>query len=83
MPWATRMLGADIVHLDLPFHARRKPRAALVHGSFYWSADLVRTLEAVRQSVMDVRTLVRGAVVYEDGQVTGAQGWGKQARPSR
>ena len=20
MPWATRMLGADIVHLDLPFH---------------------------------------------------------------
>lgn len=61
MPWATRMLGADIVHLDLPFHARRKPRAALVHGSFYWSADLVRTLEAVRQSVMDVRTLVRWA----------------------
>ena len=29
------------------------------------------------------RTLVRGAVVYENGQVTGAQGWGKQARPSR
>jgi dihydroorotase-like cyclic amidohydrolase len=29
------------------------------------------------------RTLVRGAVVYEDGKVTGAQGWGKQARPSR
>ena len=29
------------------------------------------------------RTLVRGAVVFEDGQVTGAQGWGKQARPSR
>ena len=29
------------------------------------------------------RTLVRGAVVYEDGQVTGAQGWGQQARPSR
>jgi dihydroorotase len=29
------------------------------------------------------RTLVRGAVVYEDGRVTGAPGWGKQARPSR
>lgn len=27
------------------------------------------------------RTLVRGAVVYEDGQVTGRQGWGRQARP--
>jgi dihydroorotase len=29
------------------------------------------------------RTLVRGAVVYEDGQVTGQQGWGRQARPTR
>ncbi len=29
------------------------------------------------------RTLVRGAVVYEDGQVTGEQGWGRQARPTR
>jgi len=29
------------------------------------------------------RTLVRGAVVYEDGRVTGAQGWGRQARPGR
>lgn len=29
------------------------------------------------------RTLVRGAVVYEDGQVTGAQGWGRQAKPTR
>ena len=29
------------------------------------------------------RTLVRGAVVYEHGTVTGAQGWGRQARPSR
>lgn len=29
------------------------------------------------------RTLVRGAVVFEDGQVTGSQGWGRQARPER
>jgi dihydroorotase len=29
------------------------------------------------------RTLVRGAVVYEDGQVIGQQGWGRQARPER
>lgn len=28
-------------------------------------------------------TLVRGAVVYENGTVTGAQGWGRQARPTR
>ncbi len=29
------------------------------------------------------RTLVRGAVVYESGEVTGQQGWGRQAVPER
>ncbi|MFN8518530.1 MAG: dihydroorotase family protein [Chloroflexota bacterium] len=29
------------------------------------------------------RTLVRGAVVYESGEVTGQQGWGRQAIPER
>jgi len=29
------------------------------------------------------RTIVRGAVVYEDGHVIGQQGWGQQARPER
>ncbi len=28
-------------------------------------------------------TIVRGRVVYEHGDVVGAQGWGRQARPSR
>lgn len=28
------------------------------------------------------RTLVRGTVVYEDGRVTGEQGWGRQAVPT-
>ena len=61
MPWANRHFGADIIHLDLPFHARRQPSGSLVQGSYYWTADLVRTVEAVRQSVMDIRTLVRWA----------------------
>ena len=61
MPWAHRHFGADIVHLDLPFHARRQPAGSRVQGSYYWTADLVRTVEAVRQSVMDIRTLLRWA----------------------
>ncbi len=61
MPWATRMFGADIVHLDLPFHGSRRPDGSAVNGSFFWSADLVRTIEAVRQAVMDIRTLMRWA----------------------
>jgi len=51
-------LDVDILHVQLPFHGSRNPRSALFHGEFFWSADLVRSLEAVRQSALDVRTLL-------------------------
>jgi pimeloyl-ACP methyl ester carboxylesterase len=51
-------LRVDVLHVQLPFHGSRNPKSALFHGEFYWSADLVRSLEAVRQSVIDVRTLI-------------------------
>jgi hypothetical protein len=51
-------LGVDVLHLQLPFHGTRKPKSALFHGEFFWTADLVRSIEAVRQSCFDARTLV-------------------------
>lgn len=54
-PRMLRQLDVNIVHLNLPFHGRRKPADSLVHGDFFWTSDLVRTFEAVRQSVSDVR----------------------------
>jgi dienelactone hydrolase len=67
-------LGVDVLHIQLPFHGSRNPRSALFHGEFFWSADLVRTVEAVRQSVIDVRTLMawlRAVHGYEEIGVTG------------
>ncbi len=67
-------LDVDILHIQLPFHGSRNPRSALFHGEFFWSADLVRTVEAVRQSVIDVRTLMawlRETQGYEEIGVTG------------
>ena len=51
-------LDVDVLHVQLPFHGSRNPKSALFHGEFFWSADLVRSLEAVRQSALDVRTLM-------------------------
>jgi dienelactone hydrolase len=51
-------LDVDVLHVQLPFHGSRNPKSALFHGEFFWSADLVRSVEAVRQSCMDARTLV-------------------------
>ncbi len=67
-------LGVDVLHIQLPFHGSRNPRSALFHGEFFWSADLVRTVESVRQSIIDVRTLMawlRTTQGYEQIGVTG------------
>lgn len=73
LPRLSEELDVDILHVQLPFHGSRNPRTALFHGEFFWSADLVRSIEAVRQSVLDVRTLIcwlRSRGYYEIG-VTG------------
>ncbi len=64
-PKWTRELDVDMVHVALPFHGRRNPRSALFSGEFFWTADLVRSVEAVRQAVCDVRATI--AWLRDDG----------------
>ncbi len=74
LPRMQEELGVDVLHIQLPFHGSRNPKSALFHGEFFWSADLVRTMEAVRQSVIDVRTLMawlRAKHGYQELGVTG------------
>jgi pimeloyl-ACP methyl ester carboxylesterase len=52
--WA-RALGVDLLHVALPFHGRRNPRGALFSGEYFWTADLVRSVEGVRQAAFDTR----------------------------
>ncbi|MCA9773209.1 MAG: hypothetical protein KC466_12425, partial [Myxococcales bacterium] len=58
VPRLARTLGVDIARLQLPYHGKRKPAHSIFHGELFWSADLVRSVEAIRQSVMDTRTLL-------------------------
>lgn len=55
--WA-KELDVDLAHVSLPFHGVRKPKSALFSGEFFWTADLVRTVEGVRQAVYDTRTFI-------------------------
>jgi dienelactone hydrolase len=66
-------MGVDVLHVQLPFHGSRNPQSSMFHGEFFWTADLVRSLEAVRQSCIDARTLVEWlrATGYEEVGVTG------------
>jgi len=53
-----RKLRVDVARMALPYHGHRKPQDSLYDGEYFWTADLVRTFEAIRQSVIDVRTLL-------------------------
>ncbi|MCA9594506.1 MAG: alpha/beta hydrolase family protein [Myxococcales bacterium] len=54
----SRELSVDILHVALPFHGSRKPKEALFSGEFFWTADLVRSMEGVRQAACDTRALM-------------------------
>jgi hypothetical protein len=51
-------LNAEVIQLQPPYHGRRRPKGSHFSGQLYWTADLVRSLEALRQSVHDARALL-------------------------
>lgn len=56
--WSRDLRRCDLAHVALPFHGVRKPFRALYSGELFWTADLVRTVEGIRQSVHDVRSAI-------------------------
>lgn len=53
-----RALDMEVVQLQPPYHGRRKPRSSRFDGELFWTADLVRSVESLRQTVLDARTLL-------------------------
>jgi pimeloyl-ACP methyl ester carboxylesterase len=52
------MLEMEVVQLQPPYHGRRKPRGSRFDGELYWTADLVRSMESLRQTLLDARCLL-------------------------
>jgi pimeloyl-ACP methyl ester carboxylesterase len=73
LPMFSKAMDVDVALVQLPFHGRRNARGQLFGGEYFWSADLVRSLEAVRQSVYDVRAAMAyfRALGYEEVGVAG------------
>lgn len=51
-------LNVEVVQMQFPYHGRRTPRSSLFSGELYWTADMVRSFEALRQTLLDARTLL-------------------------
>lgn len=66
-------LDAEVIQMQFPYHGRRTPRGSRFSGEFYWTADLVRSVEALRQTVLDARTLL-SILLAEDARPVGVSG---------
>jgi dienelactone hydrolase len=68
-----QMLQMEVVHMQTPDHGRRKSRGARWDGELYWTADVVRSIESVRQTLIDARTLL-AVMQKESPQPVGISG---------
>jgi pimeloyl-ACP methyl ester carboxylesterase len=66
-------LNVEVVQLQPPYHGRRTPRSSRFDGEFFCTADMVRSLEALRQTILDARTLL-GWLLEEDPGPVGVIG---------
>jgi dienelactone hydrolase len=64
-----QQLNVEVVQMQPPYHGRRTPRGSRFSGEFYWTADLVRSVEALRQTVLDARTLLYWLLAENDRPV--------------
>jgi dienelactone hydrolase len=64
-----QMLDVEVIQMQPPYHGRRTPSGSRFSGEFYWTADLVRSLEALRQTLLDARTLLRWLLRADDRPV--------------
>lgn len=62
-------LNVEVIQMQPPYHGRRTPRSSLFSGDLYWTADVVRSIEALRQTLLDARTLLRGLLAEDDRPV--------------
>lgn len=68
-----RLFDMEVVQMQFPYHGRRTPRGSRFSGELYWTADLVRSVEALRQTLLDARTLL-SVLLQQDARPVGLAG---------
>jgi hypothetical protein len=66
-------MNVEVIQMQAPYHGRRAPRGSRFSGELYWTADVVRSFEALRQTLVDARTLL-GWLLAKDDRPVGVAG---------
>ncbi|WP_332631671.1 alpha/beta hydrolase family protein [Halalkalibacter flavus] len=67
-----RMMGEmkwNMYYFTLPYHFQREPKISSYSGELMISADIERTLQAVKQTIVDLRTLIQWLKKNKKGPV--------------
>lgn len=62
-------LNVEVIQMQVPHHGRRAARRSRFSGELFWTADLVRSIEALRQTMLDARALLRWLLEQDDRPV--------------
>ncbi len=53
-----KQLRVEVIHVQVPHHGRRRLPGSRLSGELYWTSDLVRSAEALRQTIIDARAVI-------------------------
>lgn len=59
----------NMYYFTLPYHFQRKPEQSLYNGEYMISADINRTVQSIRQAVVDLRALIQWVKANKKGPV--------------
>jgi hypothetical protein len=62
-------LKVELIQVQPPYHGRRKPRRSRLDGELFFTADVVRSIEALRQSILDARTVLSWLLDHDERPV--------------
>jgi acetyl esterase/lipase len=62
-------LRIEVVQVQPPYHGRRRPRGSRVDGELFFTSDVVRSIEALRQSILDARSVLAWLLAQDDRPV--------------
>jgi len=59
----------NMYYFPLPYHLNRMPKHSLYSGEFMISANIERTIQAIRQAILDLRALIQWIRSNKSGEI--------------
>ena len=69
-----KQLHVEVIHVQVPHHGRRRLPSSRLSGDLYWTSDMVRSAEALRQTLLDARAVIAWLRAEDSARPIGVAG---------